>query len=326
MTTQESKESKLRDSATPWPKTETELSDYILSLVEQEHDYGSCVYAMSLAAVAAFNYVADRLGATGFQSSCADLDFIKRIRHIKGPFMILDVADELYSSDACLDKAREYVQKSRVWLRKMAKERIAEGGYFAPDVFHRLMELAAFAPCKDEDVKTWNQQNPNDPITGTDWHDKNRSDMHENGAKLAFLREMGGYFPSEEFVESRVADFKRFGFDYVSLLEGDITKTTKAEDGASFRLGMPVSIGFSRELDGLKITWNTDTEIDSANGSSRHQFDFAKLEAMRDAAQWQVHEYLEGYISRAIAASAPEPPQTPSDAQEGPQRAQKGAV
>ena len=37
---------------TPRCKVLSELSEYIESLVEREHDYGTCVYAMSLAATA----------------------------------------------------------------------------------------------------------------------------------------------------------------------------------------------------------------------------------------------------------------------------------
>ena len=40
-------------------------------------------------AVAAFNFVVRQLGVSGFQSSCADLDFIRRTRHLDGPFMLI---------------------------------------------------------------------------------------------------------------------------------------------------------------------------------------------------------------------------------------------
>jgi len=73
-------EKEMREAKEPWPYTEQQLTEYIASLVDRQHDYGTCVYAMSLAAAAAFNYVAHKLGVTGFQSSCADLDFIRRTR------------------------------------------------------------------------------------------------------------------------------------------------------------------------------------------------------------------------------------------------------
>ncbi len=92
-------EQQLRDEKNPWPKTKEELHKYIDALMDQQHDYGTCVYAMSLAATAAFNYVAGALGSSGFQSSCADMDIIRRTRGIDGPFMFLDFNDELYERD-----------------------------------------------------------------------------------------------------------------------------------------------------------------------------------------------------------------------------------
>src|SRR5690349_10418560 len=45
-------EKEMRDAADPWPYTEKQLKEYIASLVDRQHDYGTCCYAMSLAAVA----------------------------------------------------------------------------------------------------------------------------------------------------------------------------------------------------------------------------------------------------------------------------------
>ena len=61
-------EQDMRAAEVPSAGTIGELSDYIESLVQQEHDYGTCVYAMSMAATSAFNYVAHQLGVTGFQA------------------------------------------------------------------------------------------------------------------------------------------------------------------------------------------------------------------------------------------------------------------
>ena len=86
----------LRDAVLPWPKTELELLAQIDALVNRKHDYGTCVYAMSMSAIAAFRYVSHRLGVTGFQASCADLDFIARNRGMKHGFCILDYDNLLY--------------------------------------------------------------------------------------------------------------------------------------------------------------------------------------------------------------------------------------
>lgn len=58
----------MREAKVPWPHTKEQLTEYVESLVNRTHDYGTCVYAMSMAAEAAFNYVAHHLGVTGFQA------------------------------------------------------------------------------------------------------------------------------------------------------------------------------------------------------------------------------------------------------------------
>lgn len=83
----------LRDAKEPWPYTEKQLAEYVASLVDRQHDYNTAVYAMSLAAVAAFNYVAHKVGSSGFQASCADFDFIRRTRSITAPFMLVKAGD-----------------------------------------------------------------------------------------------------------------------------------------------------------------------------------------------------------------------------------------
>lgn len=99
-------EHQLREEEVITPKSVKELTKYINDLVKQKHDYGTCVYAMSMAATAAFNYVSSELGVSGFQASCADLDFIRRSRGIKGPFMIVDLYDELYESGRTVQKSK----------------------------------------------------------------------------------------------------------------------------------------------------------------------------------------------------------------------------
>lgn len=89
-------EMQMREADVPWPKSEEELVEYVRSLVDRPHDYGTCVYAMSMAATAAFYYVSNRLGVTGFQASCADMDILRRTRHLKHGFRIVDYGDLLY--------------------------------------------------------------------------------------------------------------------------------------------------------------------------------------------------------------------------------------
>jgi len=89
-------EQELRNFEVKFPRSLQELENIIEDLTEREHDYGTCVYAMSIVAVAAFNYVAAKLGCTGFQAGCADLDIICRTRDLKHGFMIIDYSKLLY--------------------------------------------------------------------------------------------------------------------------------------------------------------------------------------------------------------------------------------
>ncbi len=73
-------ENRMRDEKVPTLGSVEELAEYVRGLVDRPHDYGTSVYAMSMAAVAAFNFVAGRLGVTGLQASCADMDILARTR------------------------------------------------------------------------------------------------------------------------------------------------------------------------------------------------------------------------------------------------------
>lgn len=70
----------MRDAKVPQMEGESDLAEFIDVMVSREHDYGTAARAMSCAAVAAFNYVAGKVGASGFQASCADLDILRQTR------------------------------------------------------------------------------------------------------------------------------------------------------------------------------------------------------------------------------------------------------
>jgi hypothetical protein len=89
-------EKQMREADAPWPDTLEELTAYIKVLANRKHDYGTCVYAMSMASLATFRYISGRLGVTGFQASCADLDFLGRSRGMKQGFRILNYEHLLY--------------------------------------------------------------------------------------------------------------------------------------------------------------------------------------------------------------------------------------
>lgn len=138
-------EAQMRDAEVPWPHTPEELAAYIKSLVERPHDYGTSAYAMSMAAQAAFNYVGHALGTTGFQASCADLDFLRRTRMMKHGFRIINYNDLLYpqSFDKCNIRAVDLLADNATGLKKAVSERIEESPDAHPNVMaHWRMILA----------------------------------------------------------------------------------------------------------------------------------------------------------------------------------------
>ena len=139
-------EAGLRELKAPWPKTMEELTEFIKSLTEREHDYGTCVYAMSLAANAAFNYVSGVVGSSGFQASCADLDFLKRTRNYTHGFMILDYNKLLYPQ--FLDKEHfpgiwDCITNNKEELIKAAKELLSTTKDAHPDVIKHWKRIIA---------------------------------------------------------------------------------------------------------------------------------------------------------------------------------------
>lgn len=118
-------EAAMRAEKPPACKTVEELAAYIDSLVKGKHTYGTCAYAMALAAQAAFEYVARELGTTGFQCSCADLAFLGKVRNINGPFILLKASDALYPQYDLHQKLNEAMREWQPWLKEEAQKRLA---------------------------------------------------------------------------------------------------------------------------------------------------------------------------------------------------------
>lgn len=137
-------ETELRDAKVPWIKDREELMAYIDKLAERPQDYGTCVYSMSMAATAAFNYIASRVGASGFQASCADLDVLRRTRHWDR-FCVLNLEDAIYPQSDLRVKLDEYLAKNADYLRDKAREQLDKYGdeeYIHPDVRAHWEKLA----------------------------------------------------------------------------------------------------------------------------------------------------------------------------------------
>lgn len=140
-------EKELREFKVPWFKTEKELHDFIEQLTTRKHDYGTCVYAMSLAAVATFRYVSGKLGVTGFQASCADMNFIERTRRLER-FSISDYSKLLYpqyvGNKEHFPDAEYLIEKNKDWLKEKANELLknSSDSFTHPDVLKHWKMLS----------------------------------------------------------------------------------------------------------------------------------------------------------------------------------------
>jgi len=126
---EESIEAELRALKAPNPKTQKELIKEIRGLLKRQHDYGSCVYAVSLSSVATFNYVANNLGITGFQAERAKLDILKRLRGMRDGFRILNYANLLYPqycNEEHFPAWRTLITKNLGRLKERANELLKE--------------------------------------------------------------------------------------------------------------------------------------------------------------------------------------------------------
>ncbi len=138
-------EAEMRETEVPTPGSVEELADYVRSLVEREHDYGTCVYAMSMAATATFNFVASKLGVTGFQASCADLDILRRTRDFKWG-RLLDYEKLLYPQHRDeFPSWEELLDQNRNELAKRATMLLATSDYAADRVKEHWRRLIANA-------------------------------------------------------------------------------------------------------------------------------------------------------------------------------------
>lgn len=137
-------EKEMREFKVPTFNTDKELISFINELVAREHDYGTCVYAMSQGAVAAFNYIARKLGVTGFQASCADMDIIKRTRNYE-MFRIINYDNLLYPqylTEEHFPSINYLLEENKAWLKEQAEKLLAERDFTHPDVLAHWEKLA----------------------------------------------------------------------------------------------------------------------------------------------------------------------------------------
>jgi hypothetical protein len=152
MKPKETEELKMREEEVPWPTTIEDLTEYIQALASRNHDYGTCVYAMSMAAVATFNYMSRVLGVTGFQASCADLDILRRTRSLKEGFMIINYENLLfpqYCDDDHFPTWPMLLEENKKELAKAAKKHLKSTRGAHPDVIQHWKMIAALVPDKE---------------------------------------------------------------------------------------------------------------------------------------------------------------------------------
>lgn len=138
-------EQEFRNEAAPWPDTIAELNEYIESLLAFDHDYDTAVYALSLSAVATFQHVAKTLGVSGFQASCADLDFLRRTRSMKCPFILIRGDEMMYPQYDLHRKLDEALHDWQQWAAEEAKRLLAtDMTHTAPHVRAHWEKLASY--------------------------------------------------------------------------------------------------------------------------------------------------------------------------------------
>jgi hypothetical protein len=275
-------ETELRDSVAPKPQDIGDLADYINSLTDRKHDYGTCVYAMSLSAVAAFNYVAHKLGVTGFQASCADLDIVRRTRHMEGPFMLIKAEDALYPQGDLHEKLDEVLPKWTDWLGEEAAKKLHEKGTAHPAVLRHWLKLAVAAG-------------------------KNGFDANEIEAKATFLENEF----TLSFIEENASQFKRFGLNDIYVRGGEVARATSCKEGGAWRNNKPVSLQFGATINGIKAHWFVDTEREGSNGKAETCIDFALLKKMKSQAKGPVKKAITEYIAKVSQPDSENAPSVP---------------
>lgn len=132
-------ELELREIEIPFFDDIKDLIKLIETLEKRTHDYGTCVYAMSLSAIAAKRYLAHKLGCSGFQASGADLHFMSKERNMKEGFRLLNYGNLLYPQYLTSDhfpSYKELIVENIEHLAKKARELIAT----KDSVHHNVLE------------------------------------------------------------------------------------------------------------------------------------------------------------------------------------------
>jgi hypothetical protein len=122
----------LRDESAERPNLHPQAEDDLLAILrglidDPAHDYNTSAEALRDGTIAAFNYLAHRLGNSGFQASWAILNVLGDVNGYEGPFGVVKADEMLYPQyQTAEQKAREMSAGWKDWLRERATERLAE--------------------------------------------------------------------------------------------------------------------------------------------------------------------------------------------------------
>lgn len=153
-------EQEMQKEIVPTPQSLAELNRYISAMVDRDHDYGTEVYAMSMVAAAAFQYVASKLGVSGFQASGAGLDFLRRVRGMECGFRIIDYKNLLfpqYLTPEHFPTMQDLLRDNCKELGMIAQQKIKENPKAHPSVMRHWENLVE----QMEDMKASKPTNSN---------------------------------------------------------------------------------------------------------------------------------------------------------------------
>lgn len=127
-----------------YPKNEDELLVTIREAIANATDYNGSAEALATCAVAAFEYAASAVGATGFQGEWAALKAYGEEVGIKGPFGVMRAEELVYPQYDLHRKADELIEKWTPWAVEQARERLAgDLTYVHPEVLAYWRGLAS---------------------------------------------------------------------------------------------------------------------------------------------------------------------------------------
>jgi len=269
-------EAEMKDFTVPTFSNLDDLTSFIREVTTMEHDYGTAVYALSLATTATFNHVASKLGVTGFQTSCADLDLLRRVRGIDGPFGIVLGSDMLYPQYDLNDKIIEWKESWSGWAAEESARLYRE--------FLRSEELSSYAAAV---IRHWEAAAQSE-LT---------SEELSRGALRIHLQKS---VRRPEDVVAHCDSLQRVGVKRVHLIKQEpewAKYATTAKYAGSVRLDTQICFELSFEVGEIRCSWYVNTEKPEANGTPTLAIDFGLLEHMTTATPSQeVRAFIGQYI------------------------------